>query len=197
MAERVVHFSDISGDMMTQPDQILEMVVLQHPDLDQGVKLEAAVTEVTTEQLGKLAIQPVICEVTMPGEEEPTRYYMTPTNFNKLAAPGRPMKEVLAEATPFTPEKKKLGNLALNGEPKRDHNVFGGAGFRHKGRTSPEEAQIVREKLAEVNAYLAAAGERPIDPANPEHARRYGFDQVAAPATEAETPPPEAGAQDA
>jgi hypothetical protein len=49
------------------------------------------------------------------------------------------------------------------------------AGEPHRGRITEAEKEYVRANLAEVNARLAAKGLRTIDPANREHAERYGL----------------------
>lgn len=169
--ERTTHFSDISEQMITDPGQLAQMTVLEHPEIDEPVKLEATPEELAN--LGKLAMEPVICEVTMPGEEEPTRYVFTPANFGKLAGT-KPMKQVLADASPAEIPKRRNGNGSGNGDV-HDHNTIEWAGTPHKGKTSPHEALLVREHLDEINARLAAAGHRAIDPANPDHVRRYGL----------------------
>jgi hypothetical protein len=49
------------------------------------------------------------------------------------------------------------------------------AGVPHRGRVGDVERRIVQAHLAEVNAMLAAAGLRQIDPTNAKHAARYGL----------------------
>ena len=173
MAERVIHVSDLSGEMAPQ-EQLATVVVTDHPELESPVRLEALPAEL--EPLKKLGIKAVTLEVQLPGEEEPTRHVLTVANFDKLAT-DRPMAEVLAGAEPVAPKRRGSGSNG-NGE-SRDHNTLEWAGTPHKGKTSPEEAQLVRENLEAVNARLVGQGLRPVDPTNPEHARRYGFDGAA------------------
>jgi hypothetical protein len=84
------------------------------------------------------------------------------------------MDQVLAGAERAT-AKRRVGGTAVSGEV-RDHNTLEWAGTPHKGKTSPEEARLVRENLEVINERLVAQGLRTIEPGNPEHARRYGFD---------------------
>lgn len=62
MGEKVVRFSDLSGEMAGNPEELVNIVVTEHPDLDQPVRLEAMPYEV--EPLGKLSIAGVGLEVT-------------------------------------------------------------------------------------------------------------------------------------
>jgi hypothetical protein len=184
MGERVIHVSDLSGE--TAPlEQLVSVVVVEHPELDTPVKLEALPAEL--EPLKKLGIKAVTLEVQLPGdEEEPVRYVVTTANFDKLAT-DRPMVEVLAGAERIASKRRgSNGGAAANGEAARDHNTLEWAGTPHKGKTSPEEAQLVRENLEAVNARLISQGLRPVDPANPDHARRYGFEGAAAEVAAAE-----------
>ena len=167
MGEKVMRYSDLSGQLAPDPDALANITVVDHPDLEAPVRIDALPEELA--QLGKFSLAAVTLEVTMPGEEEPTRHVLTTANFGKLAT-DRPMDEVLAGAEPVT--KRRAGGG--NGEA-RDHNSLEWAGTPHKGKTSPEEAALVREHLEEINARLVSQGLRPVDPNNPEHARRYGF----------------------
>lgn len=119
-----------------------------------------------------LSIKAVVLDVTLPGDEEPARHVTTVANFAKLATE-RPMAEVLAGAKRVTP-KRRGGGIGRNGE-MRNHETVEWAGAPHKGKTSPVEAQLVRENLEAINKRLVAQGFRTIDPGFPEHARRYGF----------------------
>ena len=172
MGEKVIHISDLSGQMVPDPEALASITVVDHPEVADGpVRIEALPEEL--EQLGKFGIRAVTLEVKMPGEEEPTRHVLTTANFAKLAT-DKPMTEVLEGAERIT-TKRRVGGTAVNGEVARDHNTLDWAGTPHKGKTSPEEARLVRENLEVINARLVAQGLRSVDPSNPEHARRYGF----------------------
>jgi hypothetical protein len=178
MAERIVNFSDLSGQMIDNPEALVEVVVTDHPELDQPVRLEAMPGEL--ELLGKLALkEPVVLDVRQPEEEEPQRYVLTVPNFNKLATDkDKPMSEILASAKAVVPPKpqRRSHNRTANGEPLRDFSTLEHAGAPHKGKVGEGEASLVRENLEAVNERLAAQGLRTIDPTNPEHAKQYGFE---------------------
>lgn len=125
--------------------------------------------------------------------QESKRYLLTEEALSELATRAS-VEVVLGEAKSAIDTTPRGSRSNGNGE-RRDHNVFGGAGFRHKGRTSPEEAEIVRTRLDEVNTYLAAAGERIIDPSNEEHARRYGFGEAVAETADGEESQGDEGAE--
>lgn len=173
MAERVVHFSDLTDQIIADPTQAVRIDVLQHPALPAGEprRLEATAEEV--QQLGDLSISDaVIIEATLPGEDqEPQRYVLTVAKFGKLAV-GRSMPDVLAQAKPIVPETPRRTRRERT---DRDYNSTH-AGYPHRGKPSDEEALYVREHLEEVNAKLAADGFRLVDAEDPDHRRRYGFD---------------------
>ena len=172
MGEKVMKYSDLSGQLVENPDELATVTVVEHPDLDEPVRIDALPGEL--EGLGKMAIKAVMLDVQLPQEEEPTRYVVTTANFAKLATE-RAMTEVLDGAERVVMRRGR-GNGGNAGTEARDHNTLEWAGTPHKGKTSPEEARLVRENLAAINERLAAQGLRTIDPGNPEHARRYGFD---------------------
>lgn len=165
--------SDLSAEQIPA-DQRATLTVLEHPDLTEPVRLEALTSEV--EQLGELAMQPVVIELQMPpsdGEEqEPQLFTLTPANFKKLSK--RPINEVLAGAERIK-VRRGLGRSAVNGD-RIDYGTLEHAGTPHKGKISPEEAAFVRDNLDVVNERLAAADLRIINPVHPDHAKRYGFD---------------------
>ncbi|MGJ5804368.1 hypothetical protein ACSCB1_35465 [Streptomyces europaeiscabiei] len=180
MAKREVIFSDISGEMMQSAAEAARVRVFEHPDIEDPVKMDVLPAEL--EQLPKLAMKNVVeFDVTMPGESEPTLYRMTTANFAKFAGE-KPMAEVLGEAEEADWERRTvytaIGQMAVTSAPEkqvRDHTTKEWAGTPHKGKTSPEEASIVRRNIFEINETLASKGFRTVDPLNADHARRYGF----------------------
>lgn len=169
MGEKVMRFSDLSGQLAPDPDQLASITVVEHPDIDGPVRIDALPEEL--EALGKMALKTAIIDVRMPNEEEPVRFVVTTANFAKLAT-DKPIAEVLEGAERMSGRRRGTGG---NGEA-RNHETLEWAGTPHKGKTSPEEARLVRENLAVINERLAAQGYRTIDPGNPEHVRRYGLD---------------------
>ena len=175
MGKREVRFSDLSGQMAENPDALARITVLEHPDLEGPVRLEAMPAEL--EPLKKLGIRAVALEVQLPGDDEELTRYIVPTkDFDKLAT-GRPMAEVLAEAEPVIakPTRRASHNKTSNGEPLRTFNTLENAGMPHQGKVSAEEARLVRENLEAVNANRAAQELPPIDPTKPMDAKRYGL----------------------
>lgn len=168
MAERSVHESDLSGQLILDEASLARITVWQHPELEQPKVLDAAPEEL--ERVGQLAIEAVVFDVTMPGETEPTRHVMTAANFGKLAVK-RSMSDVLTNAAPIMPDKQRR----VRSETK-DYETLELAGQPHRGKVSDDEAHLVRENLEAVNERLRAAGQRVIDPENPDHRKRYGFD---------------------
>lgn len=178
MVERLVSFSDLSGQMVQNAEQLVHIIVADHPDLDQPVRLEAMPEELAA--LGKLAIKDhVILDVTRQ-DEEPERYVLTRPNFDKLAT-DRPMAEVLADAKPVapTPQKRTSHNRTSSGDPLVSYNTPESAGMPHKGKIGSDEAAFVRANLELVNERRVAAGHPPIDPASAVDAKRYGFEGTA------------------
>lgn len=175
MGERIVRTADLSGEIVTNSDELIGMVVTDYPDLDEPRRIE--VTPPQLEQIGKLAIATVGLEVESADEEEkPMRYRVPIEKFVKLAT-NRPMNEVLAEAqlvTLATP-KRRSHNTTATGDPLRDYNDPEHAGFPHKGKIGEREAEFVRSNLTLVNEHRVAAGHAPIDPTNQAHAKRYGL----------------------
>jgi len=172
LGTREIHFSDLSNKPILDDDEIIRLVVFEHPDLDGGpVQLEATAPEVTA--IDNAALTVVICEMSMPGDETPKRIVMEREAFDKLAT-DQPMAEVLKNATPMVPARR-TAKAETNGSGRIDYATLEHAGTPHKGRTTEPEARLVRENLETINARLTAAGQRTIDPADPKMRERYGF----------------------
>lgn len=168
MGEKVMRFSDLSGQLAPNSEALASITIIDHPDLDGPVRIDALPEEL--EPLAKFAVKAAVLDVHLPDEEEPTRYVVTTTNFAKLAT-DRPMAEVLGNAERVSSRRRRAGGNSDG----RNHETLEWAGTPHKGKTSPEEARLVRENLAAINERLTVRGYRVIDPSNSEHARRYGF----------------------
>jgi hypothetical protein len=173
MAEKIIHVSDLSGETAAQED--LARMEVEHPDRDEPIKLEALPTELTA--LEKIGIRAVVLTVHLPGEEEATRHVVPVDKFDKLATV-RPMAEVLADAEPVVAvkiQRRSSHNARTDGGPLINYNLPENAGLHHQGRVGKQESAFVRDNLELVNERRAAAGQVPIDPANPTDAKRYGF----------------------
>lgn len=174
MGKKTVQFSDLSGEVLRPGDDVVRLVVLEHPDLMSGpVQLEALPAEI--EKIDDAALDVAVVEV-HDGNDEPRRIVMSVDDFDALAT-DTPMIQLLKTAERVRPAKTavKAATKAGGGADRVDYGTLAHAGKPHRGKVTDEEAQLVREHLDEVNERLAADGLRLIDPANPEHASRYGL----------------------
>jgi len=176
MSTQEIRVSDLSGQRIDNPEaELVSVVVTEHPNLepDKRISLDALPNEL--KDLGKLSIAAVGLEVTHPGEEAPTRYFLTKANFDKLAS-ARPMDEILAAAAAVkVVRERRSHNTTKNGGPLVNYNEPDYAGLPHKGKIGEKEAAFVRENLEIVNQRRAEAGHSPIDPTSSTDAKRYGF----------------------
>lgn len=168
MGKKTIHVSDFSGTVLQSDDDVVRVVVLEHPDLVTGpVQLEISPTEV--EAIDDAALDVAVVEIhDGSGGAEPRRVVLTASEFDAMAT-DNPMAQVLRTAERVRPPK------ARKVAEKIDYGTIEHAGKPHRGRVTEEEAALVRERLDEVNKRLADAGIRQIDPTDPEHAGRYGF----------------------
>jgi hypothetical protein len=170
MGKKTVHISDFSGEVLRSDDEVVRVVVLEHPDLVAGpVRLEARPVEV--ESIDDAALDVAVVEIyDRHGNGEPRRVTLTAGEFDELAT-DVPMAQLLRTAERVRPARtpRKAADRPDYASP--DH-----AGKPHRGRVTDEEARYVREHLDEVNKRLADEGLRLIDPADAEHAARYGFE---------------------
>lgn len=170
MGRKTVHVSDFSGTVLRPDDEVVRVVVLEHPDLLAGpVQLDAMATEV--ESIDDAALDVAIVEIhDEHGGGHARRVVLTAGEFDALAT-DTPMAQVLKTAERVRPAKPAKRTTA----ERLDYATLEHAGKPHRGKTTEEEARLVRDHLDEVNKRLADEGIRQIDPADPEHAARYGF----------------------
>ena len=174
MTKREVSFSDLSGQMADAADGLIPLIVTDHPDLEDRVRIEVTPDEM--EKIGKLAIAAIGLETEPTDEERPSRYVVPLGKFASLATVA-PIEDVFSNAERITPPKpqRRSHNATKDGEPLINYNDPDHAGLPHKGKIGEQEAAFVRDSLELVNERRAAAGHLPIDPANPTDAKRYGF----------------------
>ncbi|MBF9131207.1 hypothetical protein I0C86_19900 [Plantactinospora sp. S1510] len=168
MGKRTVHVSDFTGKVLPTADQVVRIVVLEHPDLVAGpVQLEAEPVEV--ESIDDAALDVAVVEI-YDGQDgdQPRRIVLTASEFDALAT-DVPMAQLLRTAERIRPPK------ANRKADRPDYGTLEHAGKPHRGRVTEEEAALVRDQLDEINKRLADEGIRQIDPNDPEHASRYGF----------------------
>lgn len=168
MGKKTIHVSDFSGQVLRPEDEVVKIVVLEHPDLVAGpVQLDATPLEV--ESIDDAALDVAVVEIhDKHGGGEPRRVVLTASEFDAMAT-DVPMAQLLRTAERVKPPK------ARRSAEKVDYGTIEHAGRPHRGKVTDEEARLVREHLDEVNKRLADAGLRQVDPADPEHAARYGF----------------------
>ena len=172
MGQKTIRFSDLSEKLITDDGDLVRIVVRQHPELDgQAVEFEGHRDEVAPIMGGSLQVAEV--ELYFPGEEEPRRVVVDAAAFDKLAT-SRTMAELLIASAPA-----KRGPGARAAAPRKerpDYATLEHAGKPHRGAVTDAEKQLVGAHLAEINKRLAADGMRAIDPADPDHAERYGLE---------------------
>jgi hypothetical protein len=169
MGTKTVHVSDFSGRVLQPGDDVVRVVVLEHPDLIVGpVQLEAMPAEI--ERIDDAALDVAVVDIFDGGPgSEPRRVVLTASEFDSLAT-DEPMAQLLKTA-----ERVRQPKAAKRASTRVDYATLEHAGKPHRGRTTEEEARLVRDNLDEINKRLAAEGIRQIDPSDPEHAERYGL----------------------
>ena len=98
MGQKTIRFSDLSEKLVANDEDLVRVVVREHPELDgQAVEFEGHRDEVES-LLGK-ALQVTEVELYFPGEDEPRRLIVDTAVFDKLAT-ARTMAELLVAAPP-------------------------------------------------------------------------------------------------
>jgi hypothetical protein len=175
MGQKTVRFSDLSGQLIMQDDELVRIVVHEHPDLGEGpVEIEALADEAKAIEHG--AVRVAVVDLYLPGDDEPRRIAIDAAEFDKLSAE-RPMSELLAAAPPA----RRAARAAASGasRDRTDYATLEHAGKPHKGKTTDTEKQLVHDHFDEVNERLAAQGLRTISLSDPEHVERYGLQDLA------------------
>lgn len=175
MGKKTVHISDFSGEVLRDDDEVVRVIVLEHPDLIAGpVRLDARPVEV--ESIDDAALDVAVVEIhDRHGNGEPRRVVLTAGEFDELAT-DVPMAQLLRTA-----ERVRPARAPRKAADRPDHATLEHAGKPHRGKVTDQEARLVREHLDDINKRLADEGLRQIDPVDSEQAIRYGFptaDQV-------------------
>ncbi|MFD8705507.1 hypothetical protein ACFV1W_23325 [Kitasatospora sp. NPDC059648] len=176
MGQKIIRFSDLTGTHVEDDEDLVRIVVRQHPDLEDGpVEIEALSGELTAVE--ELALDLVTIELHRPGSDEPETVVLEADAFNRLASVG-PMAEVLRAAKKAA--RTVPSQLVPAGAKERvNYASLEHAGRPHKGRTTDAEKQLVRQHLDEINERLAEEGVRTIELGNAEHVARYGLEDLA------------------
>lgn len=169
------------SDLTRQPGEASEFGALEvlHPDFREPIRLEVLPSEV--EGRLKTADRMVEVRYSAPGARLPERYVIPLEDFSALAK-GRDMNAILSEAHAATQAQR--GRPTADGRKpaaaggvrtKINYASLEHAGEPHRGKITEAERDLVRDNLDQINARLAAAGMRPIDPADPKMQERYGL----------------------
>jgi hypothetical protein len=173
MAKRVLIVSDVSGQEIPEGEHA--RVVFE----SEGRVIDVLASEAAMLESQKLDL--VTLTIHLPDGARRT-VLMEATTLEKLW-PGVDVETMLARAERFdqraVPPSRRVAT-ATTSVPARaavdkiDYSSPEYAGTPHRGRVSPEEAAYVRANLDAVNARLAAAGMRTIEPGS-ELAARFGL----------------------
>jgi hypothetical protein len=173
MAKRVLFVSDISGEEIPEGEHA--RVVFE----SEGRVIDVSASEAALLESQKLDL--VTLTIHLPDGARRT-VLMEATTLEKLW-PGVDIETVLARAERFdqraVPPSRRTPSAVVSvparaAVDKIDYSSPEYAGTPHRGRVSPEEAAYVRANLDAVNARLAAAGMRTIEPGT-ELAARFGL----------------------
>src|SRR2546430_12198005 len=143
MGTKEMKFSDLSGQLLAEGDEPVRLVVLEHPELDNGpVQLEAVPHEVAPAV--DAALNVAVFELHVPGETTPRRVVVDAGDFDALAT-DKPMRELLKAA----PALKATARRTAPARGRIDYATLAHAGTPHRGKVTAEEARVVREHLCD------------------------------------------------
>src|SRR6202451_3976098 len=108
MVEKVVRFSDLSGQMADEAaGALIPLIVTDYPDSDPDQRVRIEVTPDELEKIGKLSIAAVGLETEPTNEEEQRSRFVVPLAKLASLATVAPVEEVLANAQPIEPPKQQ------------------------------------------------------------------------------------------
>lgn len=188
MAKKIMVVSDLTGQPIDDDADHVTIVLHEHPTLEHPVQLDASADEV--KGLEGSSKDFVLLEVLSDGGDKRERLVLELQDFEALIKSGDP-QEVLENAERYgLPQREVVqeepkrrgrprGSGGADAHPKADkidYKTLEHAGNPHRGRTTEEEANIVRNNLDVVNRRRVEQGYPAIDPQDPKDAKRYGFD---------------------
>lgn len=132
MGQKLVKFSDLSGELITEDDAVARIVIHEHPDLG-GAPVEIEVRADEARAVEKAAVQVALVELYLPGDDEPRRVAMDLAAFNKLATE-QDMSELLVSARPARRAVKPREKRGAKGDQEQS------AGHGSAGASSPAKA---------------------------------------------------------
>ena len=177
MGQKTVRFSDLSGQLIMDDDQLARIVIHEHPELGDGpVEIEALTDE--AESVEQAALRVAVIDLYLPDDIVPRRIVLESDAFDKLASQS-PMDELLGAARPVRRSSKPAVSGGSRGD-RPDYATLEHAGKPHKGKVTDAEKQLVRDHIDEINQRLAGQGLRTISLADPDHVERYDLHPLAA-----------------
>jgi hypothetical protein len=160
VGQKLVKFSDLSGELITEDDAVARIVIHEHPELG-GAPVEIEVLADEALAVEKAAVHVALVELFLPGEDEPRRVAMHVEAFDKLAT-DKTMSELLVSARPArravkTREKRGAGREAEHstGAGSAEANAASPGSPARSVASAPSPAKAAAPATA---ASLAAAG---------------------------------------
>jgi hypothetical protein len=177
MGQKTVRFSDLSGQLIMDDDQLARIVIHEHPELGDGpVEIEALTDE--AEGIEQAALRVAVIDLYLPDDIVPRRIVLEADAFDKLASQS-PMDELLGAARPVRRGSKPTVSGGSRSD-RPDYATLEHAGKPHKGKVTDAEKQLVRDHIDEINQRLAGQGLRTISLTDPDHVERYDLQRLAA-----------------
>ncbi|MFC8008970.1 hypothetical protein [Streptomyces cinereoruber] len=178
MGQKTIRFSDLSGKHIENDEDVVRIVITQHPDVEEGTAVEIEALADELKDVDDKSESMVAFDMWFPGEEEPEQVIMELDEFNKLAADS-PMNEVIKGGRRINRNGAASQSRPASTQAKVNYATLEHAGKPKKGKTSEEEKQIVRDNFDAINERLKADGMRVIELDNPDHVARYGLEDLA------------------
>jgi hypothetical protein len=176
MGQKTVRFSDLSGQLIMDDDQLARIVIHEHPELGDGpVEIEALTGE--AEAIEQAALRVAVIDLYLPDDIVPRRIVLEADAFDKLASQN-PMDELLGTARPVRRGSKPPVSGSSRGD-RPDYATLEHAGKPHKGKVTDAEKTLVRDHIDEINQRLAGQGLRTISLTDPDHVERYDLQRLA------------------
>jgi hypothetical protein len=133
VGQKLVKFSDLSGELITEDDAVARIVIHEHPELS-GAPVEIEVLADEALAVEKAAVHVALVELYLPGDDEPRRVAMDVEAFDKLATE-KAMGELLVSARPARRAVKTREKRGAGREPERSTNA-GSAGGASSAKTA-------------------------------------------------------------
>ena len=161
MGQKLVKFSDLSGELITEDEAAARIVIHEHPELSGGpVEIEVLADEALAVE--KAAVHVALVDLYLPGEDEPRRVAMDVAAFDKLAT-DKAMSELLVSARPArravkTREKRGAGREPERGTDGGSVKADGGSAKAASPASTPSPAKAASAASPASAASMAAAG---------------------------------------